>query len=186
MNVKINDKVEVNVMRNVNGKEGIKLMAHWEWEHFRKGKLIDKWGYDNICSDEGLNHMLDVTFHGVTPVSPWYVEIFESDTTPDGATTYATPVYTPCTSYDETTRPEYVEAAASGKVITNAASKAVFTINASKTVYGASLVGGGTAAATKGDTAGGGVLFSAKKFTAAKNVVDDDVLNVTIAITLAN
>jgi len=186
MKVKLSDKVSASVESAKALNQGINLTAHWEWEHFRAGKLIDKWEYDNVCTDEGLDHMLDVTFHGVTPISPWYVEIFEDDVTPDGATTYAVPVYTPSTAYDEATRPEYVEAAAASKVTTNAASKAVFTISATKTIYGAALVGGETDGDTKGDVAGGGTLFSASKFTAAKNVVDDDVLNVTIAITLAD
>ena len=186
MNVKINDRVEASVMRNMDKKEGLKLTAHWNWEHWRDGRLIDEWEYDNTCSDEGLNFMLDVTFHGETNISPWYVEIFESDTTPDGDTTYAVPVYTPSTAYDEATRPEYEAAAASNKVTTNTANKAVFTISDTKTIYGAALVGGGSAAMTKGDVAGGGVLFSASKFAASKSVVDDDVLNVTIEITLAD
>ena len=164
----------------------VKLKAHWKWDHYRAGKLIDSWEYDNACSDEGLNHMLDVTFHGTTAISPWYIEIFESDTTPDGDTTYAVPVYTPCTAYTEGARPEYVEAAASSKVITNVANKATFTMNATKNVYGASLVGGGSAATTSGDVAGLGTLFSGSKFTAVKSVIATDVLDVTIAITLAD
>jgi hypothetical protein len=164
----------------------VKLNAHWKWNHYRAGKLIDSWEYDNACSDEGLSHMLDVTFHGTTPISPWYVELFESDTTPDGDTTYAVPVYTPCTAYTEGLRQEYVEAAASSKVTTNAANKATFTMNATKNVYGASLVGGGSAPTTPGDVAGGGTLFSGSKFTAMKSVIATDVLDVTIAITLAD
>jgi len=186
MLVKLSDKVESQVDRKVSHGANIKLVAHWKWDHYRDGKLIDQWEYDNFCSDEGLDHMLDVTFHDATAIHPWYVEIFESDTTPDADTTYAVPVYTPSDAYDEATRPEYVEAAAASKVTTNTASKAVFTIDATKTIYGAALVGGGAAATTPKDVAGGGTLFSASKFAASKAVVDDDVLNVTIEITLAD
>ena len=186
MLVKISDKVEAQVERAVKHDANVKLVAHWKWDHYRNGKLIDQWEYDNFCSDEGLNHMLDTSFHDKANIHPWYVEIFESDTTPDADTTYAVPVYTPSTAYDEVTRPEYVEAAAAAKVTTNTASKAVFTIDATKVIYGASLVGGGAAATTPADVAGGGVLFSASKFAASKSVVDDDVLNVTIEITLAD
>jgi len=186
MRVKISDKVSASIESSKALNHGIKLTAHWEWEHFRGGKLIDQWEYDNVCTDEGLDHMLDSTFDAATQITAWYVEIFESDTTPDGDTTYAVPVYTPSTSYDEATRPVYTAAAAASQVTTNAASKAVFTISATKTIYGAALVGGGAAATTKGDVAGGGTLFSASKFGAAKNVIADDVLNVTIAITLAD
>lgn len=184
--MKISDKTEVQVIRSASHKDRAKPTVHWEWEHLRNGQIIDKWGYDNVCTAEGLNHMLDSTFHAATQITTWYVEIFESDTTPADGTTYATPVYTPSTAYDEGTRPEYEEAAASSKSMTNTANKATFTISATKTIYGATLVGGGSAATTKGDVAGGGILFSGSKFAAAKNVVDDDVLNVTIAITLAD
>jgi len=184
--VMMNDKTEAQLVRSLTEKSRIKLTAHWEWEHWRKGKLIDEWGYDNVCTDEGLNRMLNVMFNAATQITPWYVEMFESDTVPSITTTYAVPVYTPSTAYGEETRPEYVEAAASGKSITNSASKAVFTMNATKIIYGASLVGGGTAATTKGDVDGGGTLFSGSKFAAAKNVVDNDILNVTITITLAD
>ena len=184
--VVVRDKVAARVMRFPARKEKIKLRAHWEWEHIRNGKVIDAWEYDNYCSDEGLNALLDIMFHGSTQITPWYVEIFESDTTPDGDTTYAVPVYTPSTAYTEGTRPEYGEAAASSKSITNSANKATFTINATKSIYGAALVGGGSAPTTKGNTAGGGTLFSASKFAAMKSVVATDVLNVTITITLAD
>jgi hypothetical protein len=146
-------------------------------------------GYDiskNVCTAEGLNLLLDVMFHGTSAITTWYVEIFESDTTPADGTTYATPVYTPSTAYDEATRPAYDEAAASSKVTTNTASKATFTMNATKTIYGGALVGGGSAATTKGDTAGGGKLFCASKFGSSKSVVDDDVLKVTVQITAAD
>jgi len=186
MLVRLFERVKVWIARHLFHGARIKLVAHWSWDHYRDGKLIDQWEYNNFCSNEGLNHMLDTTFHDKANISPWYVEIFESDTTPDADTTYAVPVYTPSDSYDEATRPEYEEAAASSKVTTNTANKAVFTISATKTIYGAALVGGGSAATTPKDVAGGGTLFSASKFAAAKSVVDDDVLNVTIEITLAD
>lgn len=186
MKFTISDKTEAQVIRNIKEFHSFSIGSIWEWEHYRNGKLIDTWKQGNVCTAEGLNSLLDVYFHGVAAITTWYVEIFETDTTPGDATTYATPVYTPSTAYDEATRPEYVEAAASSKVITNSANKAVFTINATKTIYGAALVGGGTAADTKGDTAGGGTLYCASKFAASKSVVASDVLNLTISITVAD
>jgi len=186
MKFSIGDKTDAQMVRNSKNLHGFTIGSVWEWEHYRDGKLIDTWKQGNTCTAEGLNALLDIMFHASTQITTWYVEIFESDTTPADGTTYAVPVYTPSTAYDEGTRPEYVEAAASSKSITNSANKAVFTINATKTIYGAALVGGGSAATTKGDTAGGGTLFCASKFAASKSVVDDDVLNVTITITVAD
>ena len=186
MKVKIGDKVDAQLIRNLKQFHGFTIGSIWEWEHWRDGKLIDTWKEGNVCTAEGLNALLDIMFHASTQITTWYVEIFETDTTPADGTTYAVPVYTPSTSYDEGTRPAYNEAAASSKVITNSANKAVFTISATKTIYGAALVGGGSAATTKADTAGGGTLFCASKFAAAKSCVDNDVLNVTISITVAD
>jgi hypothetical protein len=168
----------------------------WEVEHLRRmrrGSLYE-WrdasprSLDhNLCTDEGLNRILDVMFHGATQIGTWYVGVFETNTTILAAHTYAVPGFTECTtSYDEATRPEYNEAAASGKITTNTANKASFTFNTNKTVYGGALFGGGTDPTVKGDVAGGGVLYCAAQFGAPKAVVDDDVLKVTISLTGAD
>jgi hypothetical protein len=151
-------------------------------EHVRDGEVIDQFDSKNIIVNEGLNHILDVVFGNATQVATWYVAIFESDTTPASTTTYATPVYTESTAYDEGTRPAYTEAAASSQQITNSASKATFTINDTKTIYGASLV----SLSTKGDTAGGGTLMAASKFSASRSVVATDSLLITYTISAAD
>ncbi|MDO9565912.1 MAG: hypothetical protein Q7J15_04150 [Candidatus Desulfaltia sp.] len=158
----------------------------WEFEHFRQGKLIDQWKQGNVTTDEGLNAFLDIMFHGSTQIATWYMTVFELDYTPLVTNTYAVPGYTECIAYTLATRPEFVEAAASGKVLTNTANKASFTFNATKTIYGASLVGGGTDPTVKANTAGGGTLFASSKFGTSKNVVNTDVLLVTCTITLAD
>ena len=158
----------------------------WEFEHYRQGKLIDQWKQGNVTTDEGLNALLDIMFHDATKIATWYLAVFEDNYTPLVSNTYATPGYTECIAYAPATRPEFVEAAASSKVLTNSASKASFTFNATKTIYGASLVGGGSAATTKADTAGGGTLFASSAFTTSKSVVDTDVLLVSCTITLAD
>lgn len=158
------------------------IRSIWDWEHYRDGKLVDEWTHGNICVDEGLNALLDIMFHAATQLTTWYVLIFETDTTPAAGTTYAVPVWTECTAYGAT-RPEFVEAAASSKSITNSANKAEFTMTGTKTIYGAGLVAGGTDANTKGDAAGGGTLYSASKFGTSKPVENLDVLKVTVTLT---
>ena len=49
MKVKLSDKVSATVESAKALNHGIKLTAHWEWEQFRAGKLIDQWEYDNVC-----------------------------------------------------------------------------------------------------------------------------------------
>lgn len=155
----------------------------WEIEQWRDEKLIKVVRQSNTCTAEGLNHLLDVYFHAEAASSTWYIAIFESDTTPVDGTTYATPVYTESTAYDEATRPEYDEAAASNKSITNSASKGEFTMNATKTIYGGSLVDN----STKGNTgAAGAVLFCASKFASSIDTVSTDVLKAQVTITVAD
>lgn len=167
-------------------KSILPICSWWEFEHYRKGKLIDQWEQKNVNTDQGLNHLLNVAFNAATQITSWYMGLFESDTTPLVTHTYAAPGFTECTAYDEATRVAYVDATATTKVMTNTASKATFTISGTKTIYGAFLCGGGTGAATKSDTEGGGILFASSKFATAKEVVDDDVLMVVCSITLAN
>lgn len=149
-----------------------------------------KWAENchNLVTNEGLDHALDVVLHGTTAISAWYVAISETDTTAAATMTYAVPAYTESTAYTNTPdeRPAYTEAASSSQSITNSANKASFSINASKTIYGASLVGGGTAATTKGDTAGGGKLFAYGKFSAGRAVVSGDTLQVTYTVSASS
>lgn len=141
---------------------------------------------ENIITNEGLDALLNIMLHAATQITTWYVALVETDTAPAAGQTYAVPVYTECTAYDEATRQEYVEAAASSQSITNSANKATFTISATKTIYGAALVGGGTGASTKGNTDGGGTLLCYAKFSASKAVEDDDTLEVTYTVSAAD
>jgi hypothetical protein len=124
--------------------------------------------------------------HGTTVTNPWYCTLVETDTAPAAAMTYDVPVYTESTSYDEAAagRPAYTEAASAAGVTTNTLNKAAFTISATKTMYGASLV----SVITAGDHAGGAnnVLLCYAKFAASRAVIDDDVVNLTYQITTAD
>ncbi len=182
----LSTKFGANLITNPAIKSILPVCSWWEFEHYRKGKLIDAWEQKNVNTTEGLNHVLNVAFHGETPITAWYMGLFEDNYTPLVTNTYAVPGFTESEAYDEATRPAYVEAEATAKVITNSASKATFTISSTKTIYGAFLCGGGTDGNTKGDAAGGGTLFAASKFATAKEVVDDDVLMVVCSITFAD
>lgn len=148
------------------------------------GKRKVKWVEEtqNLVVDEGLNHILDVQFHGTTQVGTWYICPFESNHTPAAGNTYATPGYTECTAYDEANRPAFVEGAASSKSISNTGNRAVFTFNATKTIYGMAMV----SLNTKGDTVGGGVLWCSSRFSSSKNVDSGDIIEVTYTITSAD
>ncbi|MEA3341913.1 MAG: hypothetical protein U9R15_18275 [Chloroflexota bacterium] len=183
MKAKFGDKVEALVEKGALGEGKLGITSAWEWEHWRGGKLIDEWKERNLCTNEGLDAVLNIMFHASTQITVWAVALFEDDYTPISTNTYATPGYTESSAYTEGVRQDFVEAAAASQSITNSASKAEFSINATKTIYGAALVGGGTDYNTKGNTAGGGTLFSSSKFSSSKAVENGDTLKVTITIT---
>ena len=88
------------------------------------------------------------------------------------------------TAYSESTRVAATFAAATNanpSVVTNTASKAVFSINGTTTVGGAFL----TSNSTKGGTTG--TLFSAADFGSPgdRSLVSGDVLNVTYQLSLS-
>lgn len=161
-----------------------KIWVGGQFEHdiLRDGKLLGACRDSNIVVNEGLNSLLNVYFHADTQITDWYVAIFEGNYTPVATDTAANiaSASTESTAYDEATRVAYDEAAASGQSITNAASKAAFTMNATKTIYGAFLV----SAPAKGAITG--TLFAASKFSAARPVVALDQLLISYVLSCAD
>lgn len=151
-------------------------------EHIRNGEVIDSEDITNLVVNEGLDHLLNTVFHGGTQIGTWYLGLFEGNYTPAPTLTAASIVSaaTECTAYDEAQRQEFREGAASAQSISNGANKATFTMNGTKTVYGAFLVSN----ATKGATSG--TLFSAARFASPKQVVDDDQLLLTYTFTASS
>lgn len=148
----------------------------------RDGKVIDVWDDFNVVTDEGLNYLLNAGLNGATQIDPWYVSLFESNYTPVGTETGGTlgGLLTECQAYDETTRPAYDGATSSAQSVTNSASRAEFTINATKTVYGAILSSGNTKGVYTGST-----VLALAKFSVARAVVDNDILLVAYTINAA-
>jgi len=150
-------------------------------ECYRRGMLLWVESTHNLLTDEGLNRLLNVMLHTTTQTATWYCCIVETDTAPAAGMTYDVPVYTECTAYGEATRPAYNEALSTAKSTTNSANKATFTINAAKTIYGASLV----SLNTKGNHVAGAdnVLFCYAKLDASHVVANTDVLYLTYTLT---
>ena len=149
--------------------------GRYEGQIIRDGQIIDEFADDNIVCNEGLNSLLNIMFHGDTQITTWYLGVFEGNYTPVAGVTAAsiTADSTECTAYSEATRQAYDEAAAASQSITNSASRATFTFNATKTIYGAFLVSNSTKSGTTG------TLFSAARFSASKAVVSGDQLLLT-------
>lgn len=172
------------------GKQDARLAFRNEvfLDHKRDGQFLcfEKSMGFNIMPVEGLNSVLDVSFGAATQIAAWYVGLFKNNYTPLTGSVASTALgagglFGECqdADYDSpaTNRPAFTIVAASGGVITNAASKAAFTMAASITVYGAFL------ASSQAKTATTGKLGAAKKFDTARAVVDNDILYVTYQLT---
>lgn len=149
------------------------LGGHYHGQIIRAGEIIDEFDCPNLCVDEGLNSLLNIQFDGATQITTWYMGLFEGNYTPvagDVGTTIAASA-TETIALTNTVRPTWTPAAAAAKAITNAASRATFTFNAAKTIYGGFLISNNT---LNGST---GKLFAASRFTSAKLVdVNDQIL----------
>jgi hypothetical protein len=154
------------------------LRGVFDVEHWRAGELIGQESAHNLVVNQGLNHILNVVFNAATQVTTWYVGLFEGNYTPVAGDTAATfpSNATESTAYGESTRPAFVEAASTAQSITNSANKAEFTMNATKTIYGAFL----SSVSTKGGTTG--TLAAAARFASSRSVVAADLLRVTYTI----
>lgn len=139
------------------------------------------WG-SNLVPTEGLNHMLDVTLHGAAQIPTWYLALFEGNYTPNFDVTAATfsQLATECTTYQGTSRLEYKEVAAVAGATSNAASLAVFTSTADRTIYGAALL----SASGKGSSVG--KILSCFRFPEPRNFATGNQLAVLTPASLAN
>lgn len=164
-------------------KSKVFVRGIWGSAVYREGKITQPWQFDeNIVVNQGLNHILATEFNAGTPVTTWYIAPFEGNYTPVATDTAAniTANSTESTAYTQANRVEWIEAAPASQSITNSASVAVFSINATKTIYGAFLVSTNTKSGTTG------FLFAASRFAAARSVVNLDVINVTYTLTAAD
>lgn len=170
-------------------ESNLNFHGHVFTDHFRDGRLIhtcDQGG--NTFATEGMAYLLNIIFGTTSKTGSaiFYVGIFKNNVTPAVGDTAAAKLgaagaYGECqdADYDSpaTDKPSYTIATTSTATCTNAASPASFTIAGSITVYGAFL------STSKAKTATDGYLMCAKKFSASRAVIDDDVLSVTYVIT---
>jgi hypothetical protein len=150
---------------------------------FSGKKLVPLWAeeFDNLVVDVGLNDSLDKHLKGSNYTATWYVGVVGSSPSFDAGDTMggAHAGWTEQTTYDEANRPTLTLGTVSGKSVDNSASKAVFTISGTVTLGGAFVVSNNT----KGGTTG--ILYGGGAFSQDRDLIDNDVLNVTITCTAA-
>lgn len=161
-----------------------KIGGSFDIEVRRQGVLLVPSIEENLVVTEGLNYLLGVGLHDETKIGTWYCSLFKDNVAPSAglvAADYDTTL-NELTEYDETTRPAWVEAAASGGVISNSASKAQFTINATVNNWGAALLSD----SAKESAAAGQKLFAAVRYAAVRALQSGDILSLQYSLTASS
>lgn len=181
-----------------SGWFGNRLGHKWRWKmkvgwsDWRVDWLGD-WAFDhNVHMNEGLAYVVDVAWREVADIAPWYTIIFTDNVTPAVGDTYASPGWTEAdgNDLDETARQAWVDnstpTGTTTRSISNSDSPVEYTGDQSFTAYGACQVGGGTAATTLADSAGGGTVQCGSAFASSKAMTLDLVLQVTYTKTVTD
>jgi len=171
----------------------LKMKTVYRFECFDKDGNL-KWVEElkNLVTNEGLDDLLDKYLKGSGYTAAWYAGLIDNDgftaiAAGDTAAKINTTANPPTTNgwqelddYDEATRETITLGSVSGQSVDNSASKAEFTINATKTVKGAFVISNSTIGGTSG------VLYGAGAFGSTRSVVDDDVVRLTVTCTAAS
>lgn len=154
--------------------------------HDAQGNVKWEAASHNLVVNVGLQDMNAKYFTGSAYTAAWYLGLYGAgaSNTPAASDTMASHAgWTEETGYSQSTRPACTfgtPTAADPSVISNSASPATYSINATATIGGAFL----TSNNTKGGTTG--ILFSAADFGAPgdRSVVSGDTLTVTYTFSL--
>lgn len=160
--------MEVNASR-----EGVEFGLTYHFELERDGVVVDAWDEHNLVPTVGLNHIADAMFGDAAPIGTFYVGLFEGNYVPTEATVASeiTGAMGEFTAYSESSRPIWNRVNANG-VISNVASRAVFTATQNKRIYGGFLV----SVSDKGTNTG--LLLSVARFQSPKDIEAGMVLRV--------
>lgn len=185
---KASDAVAGGLIAGTRHTETANATGRFRLECYDKDGLL-KWSAEsqNLVVNVGLQYMAGSALVGTTQIPTWYVGLYGAgaSNTPAATDTMSSHIgWTEITPYSNANRPTANFAAATNanpSVVTNSASVAAFSINATATVGGAFLV--------STDNKGGstGTLFSAADFQSPgdRSVVSGDTLNVTYTFSLA-
>lgn len=158
----------------------IEVGVHYTVECFDHAGLL-KWieEFDNLVVTEGRNTLLGNTFDAVAAAVTWFVGLKEAGAAAAGDTMASHAGWAESVPYSNATRPAWTKnGAPSAGAMSNSASKAVFTIDATATVAGAFLSNNSTKSGTTG------LLYGAGDFASARAVESGDTLNVQVDLSV--
>ena len=175
-----------NISAGVLHKNNYVVECWDRWVRTKTGRIVRerkrpvlKWrdGFQNIVVTTGLNILLDSTIKTGVSSPAWYVGLKGMGTMVAADTMASHGGWSELTPYSDSTRPAYTTGTISSGSVDNSASKAVFNINGSSTIYGCFLANNSTKGGTTGTLYGGG------DFGSSRAVVNGDTLNVTVTLT---
>ena len=166
---------------NSPNENGLFKVSHlYKFELVRDGKIIDLWEMENLVTTEGLNRYLDATLKTGFASPTWYVGLKNTGTPVAGDVMNSHGSWTENVTYSDATRPAFTPGTIASGSVDNSASKAVFNINGTTTIFGAFM----TTVNTKSGTTG--VLLGVGDFASSRAVINGDILNVTITCTITS
>lgn len=157
--------------------EDVKMRTHYVVEAYRKGKLLWKEEFENLVTTVGKNKLLDATFKTGLTSPAWYVGLKNTGTALAADTSASHGSWTENTTYSEGTRQAFTPGTISAGSVDNSASKAVFTISGTTTIYGCFTIDN----STKGGSTG--TLYGVGDFSSSRALEAADTLNVTVTKT---
>lgn len=175
-NMKIQDSSDTAIVANHGVSDGIDPCGSFKITCYAPDGSI-RWEEEspNLVVNAGKNDLLNRYFRGSAYTAAFFVGLKTAGSIA-ATDTMSSKSWTELTGYSNATRPTYTTVSPTTQSITNAASPAVFNINATATIGGcfittSNLIGGTT-----------GTLFSAVDFAAARSVVNGDTLTVTYSV----
>lgn len=165
---------------DIGHRVGIRV-TYRAWCYKPDGTLRWEDGFSNLVVTLGRNALLNNTFDAPAGAVAWYVGLKDTGAPAAGDTMASHAGWDTITPYSNATDPAWTKnGSASGGAMSNSSSKAVFTINATDEVFGAFLKSDNE----KGGTAG--TLFGAGDFSASRNVLSGDTLNVQVDLSVTS
>lgn len=135
----------------------------------------------NLVTTVGHNKYLDATLKTGLASPAWYVGLKGNGSVVAGDTLDSHAGWAEDQNYSNATRVAFTPGTIAGGAVDNSASKAVFNINGTTTIYGAFLCDQSNKASNVGTLLGGGDFTEG-----SRAVVNGDTLNVTVECSLTN
>ncbi len=139
--------------------------------------MVDEWTAINVNTTVGLNDLLTNYWKGSSYTAAWFVGLKGTGTVLAADTAASHSGWTDITTYSNGTRPALTLGTASAGSIDNTASKAVFNINGSTTIFGAFLITNSAVGGTSG------TLWGGTDFSGSRALQSGDTLTVTVTLT---